>query len=125
MVGDDSSEYVASMPVCITSGVLRLRTPFWPNPAFGVPSDALIEYIEPESTPKMIDGGTPPPPGQYASPRFDGRSPLGSCNFHFSVPVVASSAWTAPYGDPRYIVLPITSGMASSSRRPPLKPAGL
>ena len=43
-------------------------------------------------------------------PRFDGRSLLGSWNFHFSAPVVASSAWMAPYGDARYIVLPMTSG---------------
>jgi hypothetical protein len=77
--------------------------------------------------PKTIDGGSgrSPPPGQYATPRFDGSSLLGSSNRHFSAPVVASTAMTAPYGEPRYIVLPITMGMACASRIGPVKPAGL
>src|SRR5262245_47037948 len=125
MVADDRSEYGRFMPVCITSGVFRLTTPFSPKNAFNVPSAALIEYKPPEVAPKMIDGGREPSPGQKAMPRFDGRSLFGSWNFHFSTPVVASSAWIAPYGDARYIVVPMTIGIASSSRRRPEYPAGL
>ncbi len=67
MVGDDSSEYAALVPVCITSGVFKVVTPFSPNHSFGVPSEALREYSPPVAVPNMIDGGrgsAPPPPGQ-------------------------------------------------------------
>ena len=40
-----------------------------------------------------------PSPGQYAMPRFDGTALSGSSNRHLSLPVVASSAMTAPYGE--------------------------
>src|SRR5579862_8771386 len=113
------------MPVCITSGVLSVMKPAPPKFGFSVPSDALMEYIRPDRAPKMIDGAKPSPPGQYAMPRVDGTSLFGSVNFHFSAPVVASSAMTTPYGDPRYIVLPMTMGIASSSRRRPVYPSGL
>src|SRR5262245_54360982 len=76
----------------------------------------------------MIDGGrrtAPLLPGQYATPRLDGVSLLGSTNRHFSAPVVASSARSRPYGDGSYIVLPITMGIAWSSRIRPTKPSGL
>src|ERR1044072_9837287 len=98
----------------MTSGVLSETTPFSPNDSLMVPSPALSEYTLPVVVPKTIEAGSgrSPPPGQYATPRFDGSSPLGSANRHFSVPVVASNAMTAPYGEPRYIVLPITMGIA-------------
>ena len=66
------------MPVCMTSGVLSVITPFSPKPALGVPSDALSEYMLPERTPKIIDAGALASPGQYAMPRFAGWSLLGS-----------------------------------------------
>src|SRR5436190_20163553 len=98
MVGDDSSEYVAFVPVCMTSDVLRLTTPFSPNHSLGVPSAALSEYSLPVVDPNTIEvgRGRSPPPGQYAMPRFDGSSLSGTRNLHFSVPVVASNAMTAP-----------------------------
>ena len=55
------------MPVCITSGVFSLVTPFSPNHSLGVPSDALSEYSMPVAVPNTIDGGrrtAPPLPGQ-------------------------------------------------------------
>src|SRR5262245_44046018 len=112
----------------MTSGVLRLTTPFSPNHPLSVPSAAFSEYSLPVVDPKTIDAGSGrslPPPGQYAMPRFDGSSLPGSVNLHFWAPVVASSATTAPYGEPRYIVLPITIGIASSSFIGPVQPSGL
>ncbi len=44
------------MPVCMTSGVFRLTTPLLPKASFNAPFDALMEYIPPESPPKMIEG---------------------------------------------------------------------
>ena len=53
------------MPVCMTSGVLRLTTPFSPKPALSVPSDALIGVkAARESAEDDATARTPPPPGQ-------------------------------------------------------------
>jgi hypothetical protein len=103
----------------MTSGVLRLTMPLSPNQLFNVPSEALIEYRRPAFDPNTIDAERPPPPGQYATPRLAGMSSFGSWYRHFSAPEVASNAITAPYGDPTYIVLPMTMGIASSSRSLP------